>query len=79
MGGADADARHERTSKIRQMDAGIERKRKQSFRNLRKLAVVVVMGAAVAGWAGYKLGSQPPRVMEVQLLSPIPALTTPGK
>ena len=73
----DADARYERTLKIRQMEADIELKQKQSFwKTPRNLAIVVGTAVAVAGWAGYKLGSQPPQVIQVQLL---PALTTPGK
>jgi len=33
----------------------------------RNLAIVIAMVAAVAGWAGYKLGSQPPQVIQVQV------------
>ena len=75
---SDAEA-YERTVRLKQMEVDIELKQRQLFwETPRNLAIVVGTAVAVAGWAGYKLGSQPPQVIQVQLLSPLPALTAPA-
>ena len=74
----DDEVRYEKKVKLKQMEVDIEFKQRQLFRETpRNLAIVVGTAVAVAGWAGYKLGSQPPQVIQVQLLAPIPALTAP--
>ena len=75
----DDEVRYEHEVKLRQMDVDIELKQRQLFwETPRNLASGVGTAVAVAGWAGYKLGSQPPQVIQVQLLGPIPALTAPA-
>lgn len=74
---SDAEA-YERTVKLKQMEVDIELKQRQLFWEPRNLAIVVGTAVAVAGWAGYKLGSQPPQVIQVQLLSPLPTQAVPA-
>ncbi len=75
----DDEVRYEQKVKLTQMEIDIELKRRRLFwETPRNLAIVVGTAIAVAGWAGYKLGSQPPQVIQVQLLGPLPALTAPA-
>jgi len=64
--------------KLRQIEFDIELKKKQVvWETPRNIAIIVATAVAVAGWAGYKLGSQP-QVIQVQLLSLLPALAVPA-
>jgi len=75
----DDEVRYEQKVKLKQMEVDIELKQRQLFwETPRNLAIVVGTAVAVAGWAGYKLGIQPPQVIQVQLLTPLPALTAPA-
>ena len=49
-------------------------------RNIAILAgTVAAIAGAIAGGVGYKIGSQPPPVIQVQLLSPIPTQAVPAR
>ena len=74
----DDEARYERMVKLKQVEVDIELKQRQLFwETPRNLAIVVATVAALCTALGYKLGSQPPQVIQVQLLTPLPALTAP--
>ena len=75
---SDAEA-YERMVKLKQMEVDIELKQRQSFwETPRNLAIPVATVAALCTALGCKLGSQPPQVIQVQLLSPLPALAVPA-
>ena len=73
----DDEMRYERMVRLKQMEVDIELKQKQSlWETPRNLAILVATVAALCTALGYKLGSQP-QVIQVQRLTPLPALTAP--
>ncbi len=62
-------------AKLRQMGVDVELKSKQAFwETPHNIAILLATAVAVAGWAGFKLGSQPPQPIVIQFQGAPPAL-----
>jgi len=63
----DSGEAYERMIRLRQMGVDVELKTKQAFwETPRNIAILLATAVAIAGWAGFKLGSQPPQPIVIQ-------------